>query len=251
MSTESISFERAAEFYDRTRGGLERGRRFAPILAAQIPPGAHVLEIGVGTGAIALPLLELGFDVVGIDIAHSMLVRARERCGARVARADGARLPIASSSRDAVVAAWVLHVAGNREGILAEAARVLRPRGRLVIVCADAVYEPNEISETMGDLRTDLGRVRDMPEVVIPLAVDAGFQFVAQSSTVRFELATSPGEAAAQLERREMSSLWDLDEETWSRVVQPVIDGLRALPDPERKRMTAAAHPVLVLERSA
>jgi SAM-dependent methyltransferase len=251
VSTESISFERAADFYDETRGGVGRGRRFAPILAAQLAPGCKVLEVGVGTGAIALPLLELGFDVVGIDIAHSMLVRARERCGARVARADGACLPIASESRDAVVAVWVLHVAGDREGVLAEAARVLRPRGRLVVVCADAVYEPDEIIATIGDMRARLGRVRDVPEVTVPLAIDAGLQFVAQTGTDRFEHATSPEDVAAQLERRDMSSLWDLDEETWNRVVQPVIDGLRALPDSERPRMTAASHPVLVFERPA
>jgi SAM-dependent methyltransferase len=251
MSTESISFERAADFYDETRGGLERGRRFAPIIAAQLAPEVQVLEIGIGTGAVARPLLDLGFDVVGIDIAHSMLVRARERCGARVARADGARLSIASGSRDAVVAVWVLHVAGDREAMLAEAARVLRPRGRLVIVCADAVYEPDEIIETIGDMRARLGRVRDVPEVIIPLAVAAGLQFVTQTSTDRFEHATSPDDVAAQLERREMSSLWDLDEETWNGVVQPVIDRLRALPDPKRARTTAASHPVVVLERPA
>jgi SAM-dependent methyltransferase len=251
VSTQSISFERAADFYDETRGGLGRGRRFAPILAAQLPPGAQVLEVGVGTGAVALPLLELGFDVVGVDIAHSMLVRARERCGARVAKADGAQLPIASASRDAVVAVWVLHVAGDRESVLVEVARVLRPRGRLVVVCADAVYEPDEIIATIGDMRAKLGRVRDIPEVTIPLALDAGLQFVAQTRTERFEHPTSPEDIAAQLERRDMSSLWDLDEETWNRVVQPVIDDLRALPDPQRPRPTVASHPVLVFERPA
>ena len=93
--------------------------------------------------------------------------------------------------------------------------------------------------------------MRDVPEVTIPLAIDAGLQFVAQTGTERFEHATSPADVAAQLERRDMSSLWDLDDATWDRVVQPVIDGLRALPDSERPRMTAASHPVLVFERPA
>jgi SAM-dependent methyltransferase len=249
VSTESISFERAADFYDETRGGLQRGRRFAPILAAQMAPHAQVLEIGIGTGAVARPLLDLGFDVVGVDIAHSMLLRARERCGARVARADGARLPVMSASRDAVVAVWVLHVVGDRERVLAEAARVLRPGGTLVIVCADAVYERDEIIDMIGEMRARLGRIRDVPDVIVPLAVEAGLRLVAQTWTDRFEDPTSPEEIAAQLERREMSSLWDLNAETWEEVVQPVIDGLRALPDPQRSRMTAASHPVLVLER--
>lgn len=251
MTAESISFERAADFYDETRGGLERGRRFAPIIAGVLPEQAQVLEIGVGTGAIALPLLDLGFDVVGVDIAHSMLVRARDRCGARVAQADAAHLPVASESRDAVVAAWVLHVAGDRESVLAEAARVLRPRGRLLVVCADAVYEPDDISETIGDLRLRLGRVRDVPEVIRPLAEVAGLRFVSQTTTGRFEHPVTPEQVAAQLERRDMSSLWDLDEARWARVVQPVIDGLRALPEPSRPRVTAASHPILVFERPA
>jgi SAM-dependent methyltransferase len=251
VTAESISFERAADFYDETRGGLERGRRFAPTIAAQLVPGATVLEVGIGTGAIALPLLEVGFDVVGIDIAHSMLVRARERCGAISARADAARLPIASASRDGVVAVWVLHVAGDREVVLSEAARVLRPRGRLVIVCADAVYEPDDIIDTIGDMHVQLGRTRDLPEVISPLAEAAGLHFVARTSTERFEIPETPEAVAAQLERRDMSSLWDLDDATWARVVQPVIDRLRALPEPTRPRLTAATHPVLVFERPA
>jgi SAM-dependent methyltransferase len=244
----SISFERAAEFYDRTRGGLARGRRFAATIGEHLGGADSVLEIGVGTGLIALPLRELGYDVIGVDLAHSMLELAHTRIGARVAQADAAQLPARSASFDAVVAVWVLHVAGDREGVLAEIGRVLRPGGRLIVVCADAEFETDDIIETVGDMRERLGRTRDLPKNLIPLAARAGLRLTATATTPQYENDASPEEVAAQLERREMSSLWDLDDETWGRVVQPVIDGLRALPNPTRPRHEVASHPLLIFE---
>jgi len=76
-------------------------------------------------------------------------------------------------------------------------------------------------------------------------------RLTATATTPQFEHDASPEEVAAQLERREMSSLWDLDNDTWARVVQPVIDGLRALPNPTRPRHEAAAHPLLIFEPKA
>ena len=52
---ESISFDKVAAIYDATRGGLERGIRFAAAIEPFCGPGP-VFEIGVGTGAIAKPL---------------------------------------------------------------------------------------------------------------------------------------------------------------------------------------------------
>jgi ubiquinone/menaquinone biosynthesis C-methylase UbiE len=248
--TKSVSFERAAEFYDRTRGGLVRGRGFAARIAPELGDASRVLEIGVGTGLVALSLSELGFDVVGVDLAASMLAKARERVGARVAQADAAHLPIRTASRDAVVAVWLLHLAGDREGVLAEAARVLRNRGRLVVICADADYEMDEISNAIGDMRIQLGRTRDLPPEVIRLAGDAGFALVNTTHTEHWKHEVTPEETAATLERREMSTLWDLDDETWTRVVQPAIDRLRALPDQHRGRLTVASHTILVFEKA-
>jgi SAM-dependent methyltransferase len=250
--TESVSFERAAEFYDRTRGGLVRGRRFAARIAPELNGARRVLEIGVGTGLIAFPLMELGVeDVVGVDLAASMLALARERVGERVAQADAAHLPIKSASRDAVVAVWILHLAGDREGVLAEAARVLVPRGRLVVVCADADYQDNEISNAIGNMRMELGRTRDLPAEVARLAADAGFALVNTSRTDQWKHEVTPEETAATLERREMSTLWDLDDATWARVVQPAIDRLRALPDQHRGRLQVASHTILAFEKTA
>jgi ubiquinone/menaquinone biosynthesis C-methylase UbiE len=251
MTAESISFERAAEYYDRTRGGMERGRRFATKLDGLLTTRSdRVLEIGVGTGLIALSLAELGYDVIGVDIAHAMLEKARIRIGARVAQGDAAQLPVASASFDAVLAVWILHVAGDTSGVLRETARVLKPGGRLIVVSADAQYEPDDINQVIGNLRERLGRIRDLAENLIPLAAPAGLHLRATDATEQWHHEASPEQVAAQLERREMSSLWDLDEEQWSRIVQPVIDGLRALPNPEKPRPEAAHHPIFIFEKA-
>src|SRR5207244_1036170 len=82
------SFDRVANEYGETRGGMERGRRLAALISPWLIPESTVLEIGVGTGVIALGLAEHGFPIFGIDVSPKMLERARERIGERVAVAD-------------------------------------------------------------------------------------------------------------------------------------------------------------------
>ncbi len=90
---DSLSFDCAADFYDETRGGLLRGGNFARAIDAHLEPSASVLEVGVGTGLVALPLTDLGHDVIGVDIAPAMLAKARNRIGARVVVADASATP--------------------------------------------------------------------------------------------------------------------------------------------------------------
>jgi ubiquinone/menaquinone biosynthesis C-methylase UbiE len=88
----SISFDRAAPTYDATRGGLERGVYLADSIVPHLRPGP-VLEVGVGTGAVAVAVRERGHPVVGVDLSPAMLALAQPRLGPRVAVADGFRLP--------------------------------------------------------------------------------------------------------------------------------------------------------------
>ncbi len=98
------------------------------------------LDIGTGTGRI----LELfGADVVrglGIDLSREMLALARanlEQAGRRncqVRHGDMYKLPVPSGSFDAAAIHQVLHYADDPAAAIAEAARVLRRGGRLVIV---------------------------------------------------------------------------------------------------------------------
>ena len=52
---------------------------------------------------------------------------------------------------------------------------------------------------------------------------------------------------AQLVEDRRYSPLWDLGDDGWRSVVQPVIDGLRALPDPDRQRDRVLRQPFYVL----
>jgi ubiquinone/menaquinone biosynthesis C-methylase UbiE len=73
-----VSFDRAAEYYDATRGYAEgSAERIRDAIAAYAGAGQHTrfLELGVGTGRIALPFIRAGYDYTGVDISPAMMQR--------------------------------------------------------------------------------------------------------------------------------------------------------------------------------
>ncbi|MBW7851120.1 MAG: metalloregulator ArsR/SmtB family transcription factor [Rhodospirillales bacterium] len=112
------------------------------LVGALVSGGAigDLLDIGTGTGRmleIMAPHVQRG---IGIDESREMLAVARhnlERAGLRhclVRHGDMYQLPLANDSVDAVTIHQVLHYAENPQVVVAEAARVLRPGGRLAVV---------------------------------------------------------------------------------------------------------------------
>ena len=92
-----ISFDRAAETYDVTRGLPPPIMDASVDALARVLAGRRVLEVGVGTGRFALPLRDRGIRVVGLDISRNMIAKARAKGGAspapRVRDADSVRGP--------------------------------------------------------------------------------------------------------------------------------------------------------------
>ncbi|MET4702169.1 SAM-dependent methyltransferase [Constrictibacter sp. MBR-5] len=111
-------------------------------LVALLPEGPirSLLDIGTGTGRV-LELMAPHVDrATGIDLSREMLTLARDRVGrgpltnCSVRQADMYRLPVPGGSFDVVTIHQVLHFAQDPALAIAEAGRVLRPGGRLLVV---------------------------------------------------------------------------------------------------------------------
>lgn len=121
--------------------------RTLPVLqrTADVAPGERVLDLASGTGELEQLLLAStpNVEIVGIDLASAMVTRAREKLAgidaASFLQADAHELPLENDSFDVVVSASTFHYFTAPHRVLNEAARVLRPGGRLVLLdwCRD------------------------------------------------------------------------------------------------------------------
>jgi SAM-dependent methyltransferase len=112
-----------------------------------------LVELGCGGGAFlrAAERHRPDLRVVGIDISERAMARAAgSRAG--LVRGDVGRLPLASASADAVVFFDVLEHVADADAVLAEAARVLRPGGRLhaFVPCEGSAYTLHGVASRLG-----------------------------------------------------------------------------------------------------
>jgi ubiquinone/menaquinone biosynthesis C-methylase UbiE len=131
-----------AGIYDWRVGTFLRWRK--PALEALRPdPGDTVLDLACGTGLNFAHIIEWTGPkgrIVGVDYTRPMLKRARKaiarRCWDNVTLVEGdaTRLPLAGESCDAVICAYAMAIIPDYRRAIAEAVRVLRPGGRLVLL---------------------------------------------------------------------------------------------------------------------
>jgi SAM-dependent methyltransferase len=106
----------------------------AVLAAADAGPGTRLLDLGCGTGMLLRLAQERGAEVVGLDVSPALLeVAARRLPDVELHVADVQRPPFADAVFDAVTAVNVFQFAADPRVAIAEAARVLRPAGRLAI----------------------------------------------------------------------------------------------------------------------
>ena len=122
-----------APVYDLVGRRFDRQRRDS-LRLLDPRPGERVLIVGAGTGA-DLQHMPGGVRVVATDLTLAMLSRARPRVreGTSLAAMDGHQLGVRTASFDAVVLHLILAVIPDPVRCLQEAARVLRPGGRMVV----------------------------------------------------------------------------------------------------------------------
>lgn len=127
----SLSFDRAADFYDRTRPLFEPiATQGIQAILDLIGPAARILDVGTGTGRISVPLLEHGADLVGCDLSLKMMGHLLQKYpSARIVQTDASSLPFAASRFDSVLTVHVLHLIAPWREALKEIRRVLAPGG--------------------------------------------------------------------------------------------------------------------------
>ena len=114
-------------------------RLWTSALSALLPP-LDVVDFGCGTGVLSVELALWAKKVTAIDRSASALAQAKERAEREGVRnitfleADLHALPLPSASKDLVVISQSLHHVAEHEQVLAEAARLLKPAGRLVVL---------------------------------------------------------------------------------------------------------------------
>lgn len=233
--TLEISFDKIADVYDAQRAHPpQAAAQIGRAIAAEVGAGGRVLEIGVGTGRIALPVAATGLHVTGIDVSAGMLLVAAEHAHAAgleldLQQCDAQEMPFADGSFDAALAVHVLHLLPDWRMALAEIARVVRPGG--VLIQGSDWRDPEScVGRLRGQLRMTL--IELMPGSRPPGAGAAVAQALARHGGVTGEPAVvaswvrplSPADVIAGMAAR-------IDAETWvlpDRVLQTAIERLQA-----------------------
>lgn len=136
--TGSVRFDRAAEYYDRTRAipTEELGATIDQLVGA-IRGRGRCLEIGVGTGILALELHRRGVPMAGVDLSAPMLAKLIEKSSGEqpfpVVIGDVRALPFADHTFGAGLARWVFHLVPGWEAAVDELTRVVCPGGMILV----------------------------------------------------------------------------------------------------------------------
>ena len=163
---ESRIYSDYALLYDKTFGKIFYNRIKHVIESLHIPPGAEVLELGVGTGT-SFPAYPTNCKVMGIDLAKDMLAQARAKISKnswshlQVMEMDALNLAFADNSFDYVTVFHTVTVVPDPVQMLAEAQRVCKPGGKIVIV---------------NHFTTDLPIIGSLTEALDPLTRRLGWR---------------------------------------------------------------------------
>lgn len=210
---------------------------------AEFGPGARVLDVGCGTGALTVAVAEragAGGEVIGLDPNPQMLAVARRKPGA-VQWVDGRAeaLPFPDRHFDAVVSQFAMMFFGDRIQALREMRRVLRPGGSLTVAVCGAVEQSPGYGRLAQLLQRLFGReVADAFRAPFVLGDDGVLRDLCMSSGwTRAEVVTRPAEVGFAsidaLVSAEHACVWTLggllDEAQFGRLSAEARNELRSL----------------------
>jgi ubiquinone/menaquinone biosynthesis C-methylase UbiE len=176
------AFDVVAPTFDRYRAlpiGVPEAIRAAILSSISASSRPRLLDLGAGSGRVGWPFVVACDDYVGVDVSSGMLREFAQRAAAhgdvspRLVQADGQHLPFRDATFDTVM---LIQVFGGLRGwrrLIAEARRVLRPVGALIV--GRTIAPPDgvdarlkqRLAAILGELgnRSDQANARDSVEV--------------------------------------------------------------------------------------
>ena len=227
--SQSVSFDPVADRYDETRIIPPYA---TPVIArgflhlGEIPDGGTLLEIGIGTGRISLPLLAEGANVTGVDISLRMVERLhakydamreaepRHGWGTLTTRiTDITALPFPNETFDAAVAVHVLHLVPDWRRALDEALRVIKPGGAFLL--GQEQRESDDVNQRVQNqwiaIVQDLGYTATYPgagySTIISETRNRGLR-VDEHPLTNWEMQSSPRDVLRWISERTWSRTW-------------------------------------------
>lgn len=274
----SIAFDRAAEYYDSTRGfaeGVSERIRDAIVATTGANKETRFLELGVGTGRIALPFIRAEYNYTGVDLSRPMMDQLSRKLAAddqaksyryRLLEGDITHLPFEDDSFEVAIAVHVLHLVDGWEQAIHEARRVLRKPGGALVLGQDTAGEgaaPSArslVNARWDAILCDLGasqesrlpgvadRARAYPQIASFLR-DLGASAEIVTLVEHETLPLSPREMAQRHMERQYSHDWLVPDDVFSEAVRRLDAWLDTeCPNPDRS-LTATARFLALVAR--
>ena len=198
---------RLVEEFNASAGAIARRARIQEALA--LTPGNHVLDIGSGPGHQVFDMsVAVGVTgrIDGVDPADSAVEIGRRRCSAlsntSFRAGEAANLPFDAATFDAVMSSQVFEYLDDIPGGLAEAFRVLRPGGRVLIHDTDwgaLLWYSSDKPRMARIMKSFEEHLADphLPHTLGPKLSDAGFVNVRAEPVVQLETSYDPSSVSA------------------------------------------------------
>jgi len=168
-SKKKTDYDVASRDFDNLRGRTVTNRIWTDSITrlGHIERKSKVLDIGCGTGRHTLGLRdECGAEICGLDYSGGMLSQANSKFRGCWLRADAVCLPVASRTFDRALLILVLQHVDDEPKAIAEAHRILKPGGRLLLATVSHSRIRHHVTRLFPGLaRIDLDRFMAVPEL--------------------------------------------------------------------------------------
>ena len=235
-----INFDRVADIYDATRGfpaGAEAGIAAFIAEKAELKRTDTLLEVGIGTGRVAVPLSAHVDCIIGIDISRNMMQKLREKSATNridLFEGDVAKLPFADNSIDVCLSVHVFHLIPDMASCMQEINRVLKPDGVIL-------YAGGPFGDAFPDLRAIWNKHAPIfpgtrnPEQLIDLMKKHGWQIPDSEFQHPVVFQRRPGDMLNGLKVRGNSQTWRMSDEQIAAAIEEMEAGLEAnYPEPDK-----------------